>query len=110
MSQSASGGSTCRVYLAAMVYKKIRYVAAVRGKISWRKVLPGGRVLWSHLVYSPVSAVYASKQGAAGVARGAADGSDWKHALSEIEAFSVFLHPRDPNLSSPAPWMASIEH
>ena len=27
-----------------------------------------------------------------------ADGTDWKHALSEIEAFTVFVHPRDPNL------------
>jgi hypothetical protein len=42
---------------------------------------------------------YASKQGGlAGVFRCAANGTDWKHALSEIEAFTVFLHPRDPNL------------
>ena len=50
-------------------------------------------------IFAGVGGYYASKQGGlAGVFRGAADGSDWKHALSEIEAFSVFLHPRDPNL------------
>jgi hypothetical protein len=32
------------------------------------------------------------------VFRCAADGTDWKHALSEIEAFTVFVDPRDPNL------------
>ena len=50
-------------------------------------------------VFAGVGGYYASKQsGLAGVFRCAADGSDWKHALSEIEAFTVFVHPRDPNL------------
>ena len=50
-------------------------------------------------VFAGVGGYYASKQsGLAGVFRRAADGSDWKHALSEIEAFTVFVHPRDPNL------------
>ena len=50
-------------------------------------------------VCAGVGGYYASKQsGLAGVFRRAADGSDWKHALSEIEAFTVFVHPRDPNL------------
>src|SRR5262249_50817077 len=26
------------------------------------------------------------------------DGADWKHALSEVETFTVFVHPHDPNL------------
>ena len=52
-------------------------------------------------VFAGVGGYYASKQsGLAGVfRRDAADGSDWKHALSEIEAFTVFVHPRDPNLA-----------
>lgn len=51
-------------------------------------------------VFAGVGGYYASKQsGLAGVfRRDAADGSDWKHALSEIEAFTVFVHPRDPDL------------
>ena len=50
-------------------------------------------------VFAGVGGYYASKQsGLAGVFRRAADGSEWKHALSEIEAFTVFVHPRDPNL------------
>ena len=50
-------------------------------------------------VFAGVGGYYASKQsGLVGVFRRAADGSDWKHALSEIEAFTVFVHPRDPNL------------
>ena len=50
-------------------------------------------------VFAGVGGYYASKQsGLAGVFRRAADGSDWRHALSDIEAFTVFVHPRDPNL------------
>ena len=50
-------------------------------------------------VFAGVGGYYASKQGGlAGVFRCATDGTDWKHALSEIEAFTVFVHPRDPNL------------
>src|SRR6516162_5775286 len=50
-------------------------------------------------VFAGVGGYYARKQGGlAGVFRRAADGSDWKHTLSDIEAFTVFVHPRDPNL------------
>ena len=50
-------------------------------------------------VFAGVGGYYASKQGGlAGVFRRATDGTDWKHALSEIEAFTVFVHPHDPNL------------
>ena len=50
-------------------------------------------------VFAGVGGYYASKQGGlAGVFRCATDSTDWKHALSEIEAFTVFVHPRDPNL------------
>src|SRR5262249_60145134 len=50
-------------------------------------------------VFAGVGGYYASKQsGLVGVFRRAADGSDWKHALSEIETFTVFMNPHDPNL------------
>ena len=50
-------------------------------------------------VLAGVGGYYASKQGGlAGVFRCAADGSDWKHTLSEVETFTVFVHPHDPNL------------
>ena len=50
-------------------------------------------------VFTGVGGYYASKQGGlAGVFRCAIDDTNWKHALSEIEAFTVFVHPRDPNL------------
>jgi hypothetical protein len=50
-------------------------------------------------VFAGVGGYYASKQGGlAGVFRCAIDDTNWKHALSEIEAFTVFVHPRDPNL------------
>jgi len=55
-------------------------------------------VAQSH-VFAGVGGYYASKQGGlAGVFRCAADGAEWKHALSEVEAFTVFVHPRDPDL------------
>ena len=50
-------------------------------------------------VFAGVGGYYASKQGGlAGVFRCSTDSGDWKHALSEAEAFTVFVHPRDPNL------------
>jgi len=53
----------------------------------------------SSYVFAGVGGYYASKQGGlAGVFRRATDGTDWKHALSDIEVFTVFVHPRDPNL------------
>jgi photosystem II stability/assembly factor-like uncharacterized protein len=51
-------------------------------------------------VFAGVGGYYGSKdqRGLAGIFRRAADGADWTHALSEVEAFTVFVHPRDPSL------------
>ena len=50
-------------------------------------------------VFAGVGGYYASKQGGlAGVFRRAADDGEWQHTLADIEAFTVFVHPRDPNL------------
>ena len=50
-------------------------------------------------VFAGVGGYYANKQGGlAGVFRRATDDTNWKHALSEIEVFTVFVHPRDSNL------------
>ena len=55
--------------------------------------------MYPSYVFAGVGGYYASKQGGlAGVFRCAIDGTDWKHALSQIEAFTVFAHPRDPDL------------
>jgi len=56
-------------------------------------------VALSH-VFAGVGGYYASKdkKGLAGVFRRASDGGEWQHALSDIEAYTVFVHPRDPNL------------
>ncbi len=53
----------------------------------------------SHL-FAGVGGYYASKQGGlVGVFRAAADdGAQWQHALTGVEAFTVCVHPRDPNL------------
>jgi hypothetical protein len=45
-------------------------------------------VPWFHPTCSPASGVF----------RCATDGTDWKHALSEVETFTVFVRPHDPNL------------
>ena len=73
---------------------------AASAKISWRNILLGEeRAVASSYVFAGVGGYYASKQGGlAGVFRRATDGTDWKHALSDIEVFTVFVHPRDPNL------------
>src|SRR5436305_2102815 len=73
---------------------------AARGKISSRKIVPGRTVaMVSSCVFAGVGGYYANKQtGLSGVFRRAADSGDWEHALSDIEAFTVFVHPRDPNL------------
>jgi hypothetical protein len=64
------------------------------------QILLGRTAVVPSYVFAGVGGYYASKQsGLGGVfRRDAADGSDWKHALSEIEAFTVFVHPRDPDL------------
>jgi photosystem II stability/assembly factor-like uncharacterized protein len=51
-------------------------------------------------VFAGVGGYYASKdqKGLAGVFRSTSGGGDWQHALSDIEAYTVLVHPRDPNL------------
>jgi photosystem II stability/assembly factor-like uncharacterized protein len=50
-------------------------------------------------VFAGVGGYFGGTQGnLKGVFRSAADASQWQHALSEVEAFTVFVHPRDPNL------------
>ena len=51
-------------------------------------------------VFAGVGGYYASKDqgGKAGIFRRPADGADWEHVLGDLEAFTVFVHPRDPNL------------
>ena len=52
------------------------------------------------IVYAGVGGYYGSpdKGGKAGVFRRPADGAAWEHVLAEPETFTVFVHPRDPNL------------
>jgi len=53
----------------------------------------------SSCVLAGVGGYYASNQGGlAGVFRRGVDDADWKHVLSELETFTVFVHPRDPDL------------
>jgi photosystem II stability/assembly factor-like uncharacterized protein len=64
-----------------------------------QNLTPGGTVVTPSYVFAGVGGYYASKQGGlAGVFRCAADDTDWKHILSEVESFTVFVHPHDPNL------------
>jgi photosystem II stability/assembly factor-like uncharacterized protein len=51
-------------------------------------------------VFAGVGGYYGNKdqRGLAGVFRRAADGETWSHALGELEAFTVCVHPRDANL------------
>ena len=50
-------------------------------------------------VYAGVGGYYGGNEGnLAGVFRRDADGSEWTHVLTEPEAYTVFVHPRDPNL------------
>ena len=51
-------------------------------------------------VFAGVGGYYGAKDkgGAAGVFRRDAAGSDWQHVLSDLEAYTVFAHPRDPDL------------
>ena len=57
------------------------------------------RVVAPSYVFAGVGGYYASKQsGLAGVFRCATDDTNWKHALSQVETFAVFVHPHDPNL------------
>jgi photosystem II stability/assembly factor-like uncharacterized protein len=50
-------------------------------------------------VYAGVGGYYGGNEGnLAGVFRRDAGGSEWTHVLTEPEAYTVFVHPRDPNL------------
>ena len=50
-------------------------------------------------VFAGVGGYYGGNQGnLAGVFRRDAAGADWQHVLTEPEAYTVFVHPRDPNL------------
>jgi hypothetical protein len=64
-----------------------------------QNLTPGGPVVTPSYVFAGVGGYYASKQGGlAGVFRCAANDTDWKHILSEVESFTVFVHPQDSNL------------
>jgi photosystem II stability/assembly factor-like uncharacterized protein len=56
-------------------------------------------VAQSH-VFAGVGGYYGDKnqKGAAGIFRRDADGTAWEHVLGDLEAYTVFVHPRDPNL------------
>jgi hypothetical protein len=50
-------------------------------------------------VFAGVGGYYGGNQGnLAGVFRRDVGGSDWKHVLTEPEAYTVFAHPQDPSL------------
>ena len=36
--------------------------------------------------------------GKVGVFRRPASGGDWRHVLGDVEAYTVFVHPADPNV------------
>src|ERR1700758_483133 len=87
---------------------KIQYIVGpyaakydgARSYLEGIKILPRrDSVVAPSYVFAGVGGYYASKQGGlAGVFRCATGGTDWKHALNEIETFTVFVHPHDPNL------------
>ena len=50
-------------------------------------------------VFAGVGGYYGGNQGnLAGVFRRDAESADWQHVLTEPEAYTVFVHPRDPDL------------
>jgi photosystem II stability/assembly factor-like uncharacterized protein len=51
-------------------------------------------------VFAGVGGYYGTKDksGKAGIFRRAADAADWDYVLGDLEAFTVFVHPRDPSL------------
>ena len=50
-------------------------------------------------VFAGVGGYYGGNQGnLAGIFRRDTDGSEWQHVLTESEAYTVFVHPRDPSL------------
>ncbi len=50
-------------------------------------------------VFAGVGGYYGGQEGhLKGVFRRSAEGTDWSHVLTETEAYTVFVHPRDPSL------------
>jgi photosystem II stability/assembly factor-like uncharacterized protein len=51
-------------------------------------------------VFAGVGGYYGTKDksGKAGIFRRDASGADWNYVLKDLEAFTVFVHPRDPSL------------
>jgi photosystem II stability/assembly factor-like uncharacterized protein len=50
-------------------------------------------------VFAGVGGYYGGQDGhLKGVFRREADGTEWRHAFSDQEAYTVFVHPRDPSL------------
>jgi photosystem II stability/assembly factor-like uncharacterized protein len=51
-------------------------------------------------VFAGVGGYYGTKDksGKAGIFRRAADATDWAYVLGDLEAYTVFVHPRDPAL------------
>ena len=49
-------------------------------------------------VFAGVGGYYGGKQGQHGRRFAAMPTARWKYVLSEPEAYTVFVHPRDPNL------------
>jgi photosystem II stability/assembly factor-like uncharacterized protein len=51
-------------------------------------------------VFAGVGGYYGTKDktGKAGIFRRAADAADWEYVLGDLEAYTVFVHPRDANL------------
>src|SRR5262245_13799292 len=49
-------------------------------------------------VYAGVAGYFGNKEstGKVGVFRRAADNGDWQHVLGTVQAFTVFVHPKDP--------------
>jgi Sortilin, neurotensin receptor 3, len=59
----------------------------------------GVSAMASSHVFAGVGGYYGGNQGnLAGVFRRDTEGTDWQHVLTEPEAYTVFVHPRDPNL------------
>src|SRR5689334_16571384 len=71
-----------------------------RGRISSPKTTIGEGVVAQSYVFAGVGGYYGTKDktGKAGIFRRDAAGSDWDYVLKDLEAFTVFVHPRDPSL------------
>src|SRR5262249_37594028 len=86
-------------YLAAIAYNEdfATLSGRTRRNIMAQNLAREDSAVVPSCVFASVGGYYASKQsGLAGVFRRAADDSDWKHALRQMETFAVFVHPRDP--------------